>query len=105
MACLKCINPKAPVVGGIGSSTYDFKKFLASALKDLTADLSINIWNLTTFFPRSKRFLLTTRFVSFDIVYFLTNVPVNKTLEIIELRITLNLLKFFYFALSTVCFT
>ena len=79
--------PLRPVISNIGTVTYQTAKYLAKLLLPLgTSECTIS--NTKTFVKRIRKMKVPVRFnmVPFDVTSLFTNVPLDKTIEIILKR-------------------
>ena len=83
--------PLRPIVSNIGTSTYELANYLASLLKPVGKS-QYTISNTSEFIEKIKHKVIPPGYslVSFDVISLFTNVPLDKTIEIILRRIYTN---------------
>ncbi|XP_076397942.1 uncharacterized protein LOC143266273 [Megachile rotundata] len=95
--------PLRPIISTIGSPTYKLSKYLTSVLKPLTGNTPSSITNSSHFISKIKdiRTLPHDLLVSFDVQSLFTNVPIKKSIEIIQDKVPENLVPLIQHCLNT----
>ena len=80
--------PLHPVISNIGTTTYQTAKYLAKLLSPLDAS-EYTISNTKAFVKQIRKIKVSQgyKMVSFDVALLFTNIPMNKTIEIILGRV------------------
>nr|XP_012143822.1 PREDICTED: uncharacterized protein LOC105662853 [Megachile rotundata] len=95
--------PLRPIVSTIGSPTYTLSKYLTSVLKPLTGNTPSSITNSFHFISKIQdiRTLPHDILVSFDVQSLFTNVPIKRSIEIIQDKVPENLVPLIQHCLNT----
>ncbi|XP_076396721.1 uncharacterized protein LOC143265924 [Megachile rotundata] len=95
--------PLRPIISTIGSPTYKLSKYLTSVLKPLTGNTPSSITNSSHFISKIQdiRTLPHDILVSFDVQSLFTNVPIKKSIEIIQDKVPENLVPLIQHCLNT----